>query len=220
MIKDSRYYLDRADYFYELAEDDDSLIPEDDDNDSLIPEDDDNDSFIPEDDDDNDSLIPDNNIIDNYSLIPEDDNNTIDNDSLIPEDNNNITDNDSLTPEYDNDYLTPEPDKIIFKVPVIHQMYNRYYDPITKHYYRSEKIFGDNPVEHIKPVVSTIWYPENKPRTGIVYDPKTKQHYQTDKVYGDGVYTINRKPFLYKPEKRPGSNFYLPVYYEKLKDIE
>lgn len=60
----------------------------------------------------------------------------------------------------------------------------RYYDPITKHYFRADKFFQKSAI------------PQNKLHDKIIYEPKTNKYHCVDKTHmGNGKYTYqyNRK---------------------------
>lgn len=100
--------------------------------------------------------------------------------------------------------LNPKNNEKIIKTKPIHK---RYYDPITKHYYKSET----NDVPQTKD--PEIWYPENKLSYKTIYDPKTGKYYRVDKIYdGDGNFSYQFNKLNYQACKKPGTNFYRPVY--------
>ena len=90
--------------------------------------------------------------------------------------------------------------------------YKRFYDPITRHYYKSEKIFDIEPVT--KPRENPdVWFPENKLSFKTLYDPQTKQYYRVDKVYDkNGTYSYKFDVLEYKPSRAPGTNYYRAGY--------
>jgi hypothetical protein len=104
----------------------------------------------------------------------------------------------------------------------------RYFDPVTKHYYRTEKIFEDNSDEYddnenpSKMVQSNpdVWYPENKLSFKTMRDPDTGKFYRINKVYDkNGNYSYKYNKLNYQAQKKPGTNFYVPVYSLSKKNI-
>lgn len=89
----------------------------------------------------------------------------------------------------------------------------RYFDPVTRHYYRTEDIFlddGDNKEKiHSTSNKPDIWYPENKLSFRTIRDPDTGKYYRINKVYDkDGNYSYKYHELDHKMHKRPGINFY------------
>lgn len=96
-------------------------------------------------------------------------------------------------------------------IPRVKHNHGRYYDPATKHYYKTSDVLEAVPAERVKK--SDVWYPENPLSYKTVYDPDTNQHYSIDKVYNsDGTYRLVYRQLKYRPIKYPGMNHYLPNY--------
>lgn len=163
MIRDPSYYLEKADYFYEMS-------------------------------------------------------NTIDNEIYDEEYDDILIDDTCGNDEYMYIVIDPKESKTTNRkmVPVIRPKYGRYYDPLTKHYFRSEKIFESN--EANKPLKITekepdIWYPEVKPRFKIIKDMDTGKYYRITKIYDqDGKYNYQYNKLTYCPYKKIGTNYYQPIY--------
>ena len=116
----------------------------------------------------------------------------------------------------DNDeYVKIDPVETIEETPTlprIKKLYQRYYDPITKHYYKTESIF-DTQNPETQPKAGEIWYPENKLSYRTARDVDTGDFYNVNKVYDDnGQYSIQYEKLNYRPYKKPGTNFYRPNY--------
>jgi hypothetical protein len=98
----------------------------------------------------------------------------------------------------------------------IKSKYNRYYDPLTKHYYRTEKIFENDGVDDKNKIIekdSDIWYFKYKPMFKIVRDINTGKYYRIIKMYNhDGNYCYQYDKLFYRPYKKIGTNFYYPDY--------
>lgn len=91
--------------------------------------------------------------------------------------------------------------------------YTRYYDPITKHYYKMENMF-DVEVPEKKITKTDIWFPENKLSFKTMRDPKTGNYYKVTKIYGkDGNYDYKYEKLNYRPIKKSGNTFYQPSYH-------
>lgn len=118
--------------------------------------------------------------------------------------------------EYDDDdaVIVAETGPVIQEprtIPRVKHNHGRYYDPTTKHYYKTSDVLEAIPAERVKK--SDVWYPENPLSYKTVYDPDTNQHYSIDKVYNpDGTYKLVYKQLKYRPIKYPGMNHYLPNY--------
>ncbi|MEM0353971.1 MAG: hypothetical protein QXW79_00180 [Thermoplasmata archaeon] len=87
----------------------------------------------------------------------------------------------------------------------------RFYDPVTKHYYKTSLIFETEPTNK---VISTgIWYPENSLGYCTIRDARTGEYYKVDKTYDNGGnYKIRYHKMVYRPRKFPGSNYYKACY--------
>lgn len=86
----------------------------------------------------------------------------------------------------------------------IKPQYKRYYDPTTKHYYKSADIFGIDVEKN-----------HNKNKFQNVPDPKTKIFYSKDnKVWypENKVNSTDKHSKTYVSVKRPGTNFYQPMH--------
>lgn len=90
----------------------------------------------------------------------------------------------------------------------------RYYDPVTKHYYNIDRLFEPNTnPDNIVKKDPIIWYPENKLSFKTVTDALTGKFYRVNKVYdADGKYSFTYDPLNKLVEKKPGTNYYRPVY--------
>ena len=149
---------------------------------------------------DNCNYIDDNNDV--YNVC----NGILDNNNLMYEDN-----------DYIYEYVNLEPvEKII---PKIKPAYKRYYDPITKHYYKIDKIFEDeddgtpNETKTIVIKDPDVWYPENKLSFRTICDPVTGKYYRINKVYdNNGNYSYQYDKLTNLLQKKPGTNFYKPSY--------
>lgn len=93
--------------------------------------------------------------------------------------------------------------------------YSRYYDPITKHYYSTAKVLGnEDPLDPIIKLVkkSGVWYPENKLSYDTIYDPDSNRYYKINKIYNDdGTFTYTYNKIQNKMVKQPGTNYYRPI---------
>lgn len=94
----------------------------------------------------------------------------------------------------------------------------RFYDPVTRHYYRTERRLGDSAYVSdcgdvpLRPFTN-VWYPENRLSKQIIYDANTHTHKKVTKVYdSDGNYSLLYTNVAYKPIKKPGYNNYIPHY--------
>lgn len=96
--------------------------------------------------------------------------------------------------------------------------YQRYYDPITKHYFKTEKILGLEPIIRKKvenPAETDVWYPENKISDRVRYDPRLERYVLVDKLYDpNGKFKIECTPLNHYIEKSPGTNYYRAVYHK------
>ncbi|XWV25800.1 hypothetical protein QJ857_gp1287 [Tupanvirus soda lake] len=94
--------------------------------------------------------------------------------------------------------------------------YKRYYDPITKHYYKTEKVLTNKDVKPIPKDVernAQVWYPENKLSFKTMRDPDTGKFYRVNKIYDDnGQYSYKYDKLQNEMRKLPGTNYYKPVY--------
>lgn len=92
----------------------------------------------------------------------------------------------------------------------------RYYDPITKHYYKNNKILTNEEDKSISKIIemnAEVWYPENKLRYKTVRDIKTGKYYRVNKIYDDkGKYFYTYDRISNEMHKLPGTNYYQPVY--------
>lgn len=90
----------------------------------------------------------------------------------------------------------------------IKPQYSRYYDPTTKHYYRTDKIL-ENPDKNNKIKDDDEWFPENQPSKRIIRDPITGQFIKVTKVYQpDGTYRYVYEKINNRMIKRPGTGYY------------
>ncbi|MEM3062512.1 MAG: hypothetical protein QW303_03055 [Nitrososphaerota archaeon] len=87
----------------------------------------------------------------------------------------------------------------------------RFYDPVTKHYYKTSDIFEAEPAKKV--IRSGVWYPENCLSYRTFHDPRTGEYYKVDKMYDDrGNYKIRYHKMVYRPRKPPGSDYYKACY--------
>jgi hypothetical protein len=122
---------------------------------------------------------------------------------------------DNVEDDFEYEYLKLEPiTKLQAIVSNIKPKYSRYYDPITKHYYRSDKIFDVESAKNKQPAKNPdIWFPENKLSFKTMKDPKTGKYYRVNKIYDtDGNYKYNYDKLNKKMIKTPGTNYYRPSY--------
>jgi len=95
--------------------------------------------------------------------------------------------------------------------------YRRYFDPVTRHYYKSDKILEGSENNSIPVQTSEkytdIWYPENKLSFKTTRDPKTGKLYRVNKNYDkNGNYSYKYNKLNHGAIKRPGTNYYQPIY--------
>lgn len=103
-------------------------------------------------------------------------------------------------------------EEIIIRPKQIKRGHGRYFDPVTKHYFKTEKVLEDSGIE-INPRSGDVWYPQNDLSYQTIYDPLTGSYYDVEKVYNPrGDYSIQFQKLDYRPTKRPGNNFYQPAY--------
>ena len=108
-------------------------------------------------------------------------------------------------------------EEVNIDVPNIKPQYARYYDPITKHYYKTADIVNSG-VSHINALQNKIkdgdvWFPENKPSVRTFHDPKTGKYYRINKIYDqNGNYTYTNDELIYMAHKQSGTNFYRPIH--------
>ena len=96
--------------------------------------------------------------------------------------------------------------------PKIKPQYARYYDPITKHYYKTIDIIGGN-ISQNEIKDGNVWFPENKPNVQTFRDPKTGKYYRINKIYDqNGNYTYMNDELVYMAQRPSGTNFYKPVH--------
>lgn len=133
--------------------------------------------------------------------------------------------------EYEYEYVKLAPvkanitkcqEKIKKKFPTVRAACKRYFDPITKHYYKTDKIFEDDndfTANNFAPPIKTvskkpaIWYPENKLSFKTMRDPITGKYYRVDKIYDNsGKYKFTYDKLNCQAVKKPGTNFYQPIY--------
>lgn len=88
----------------------------------------------------------------------------------------------------------------------------RYYDPINKHYYNTDRMFNPNMdgIVQVGKKDPDIWYPENKLSFKTVRDTNGK-YYRISKVYDlDGIYSYQYNPLNNLVVKNSGTNYYQP----------
>ena len=86
--------------------------------------------------------------------------------------------------------------------------YKRYYDPVTRHYYRTDQVLGIDNTAAAKNA-DGVWYPENQPERKTARDPVTGEHFRITKVYdSNGNYTHQYEKIHRQPRKAPGTDFY------------
>lgn len=105
---------------------------------------------------------------------------------------------------------TPDDIKQIPKCVIKRKIINgRYFDPITKHYYKLEQ----PETKKIPKNKDGVWFPENKPKHEIITDPETGESYYIKKIYNDnGEYFYEKQKIHCQLHKLPGSNYYKPFY--------
>jgi hypothetical protein len=112
---------------------------------------------------------------------------------------------------------TPQ-DTIIKPKIQIKPAFKRYFDPVTRHYYKTEKILENSSIDIIpnsKMVEKNadVWYPENKLNIKTIRDPKTGKYYRINKTYNDkGNFSYTYDKLSNVMKKLPGTNYYKPVY--------
>lgn len=97
----------------------------------------------------------------------------------------------------------------------IKPQYKRIYDPITKHYYKVDKIFENASIAMPRSVEinAEVWYPENKLGYKTIFDPKSKRYFRVNKKYNDnGKYRITYNKLTRQMMKPPGTSYYRPTY--------
>ena len=88
----------------------------------------------------------------------------------------------------------------------------RYYDPETRHYFKTNKI-SDMDILPIAKISDDIWYPEHYPSDNFFRDPISGKLYRIIKIYDtDGNYYFNYKPINHFAVKQPGTSYYKPSY--------
>lgn len=122
--------------------------------------------------------------------------------------------------DYEYEYVKLEPAGTPINIQKqIKPQYKRYFDPITRHYYKTDKIFEDDTDmvqgTNVIPKNPDVWYPENKLSYQFMKDPETGQIYRINKIYDkNGNYYYTHKPLYYQPEKKIGTSYYQPIYRE------
>lgn len=107
-------------------------------------------------------------------------------------------------------------------------VYGRHYDPLTKRFYREDRKVNDEmdlKKNKTKPRIikqmnvrnkDGIWYPENDLSFNIIQDIKTGKFYKITKEYDkDGKFSYIYEKLRYRPEKKIGTDFYMPRYLGK-----
>ena len=110
-----------------------------------------------------------------------------------------------------------EPSSIYTNLSNIKPSCRRYYDPITKHYFKIDKIFEPdtniNEIDQQAVKNPDIWYPENKLSFKTTIDPLTGKFYRINKVYdANGKYSYRYDELNKNAIKQPGTNYYRPVF--------
>lgn len=96
--------------------------------------------------------------------------------------------------------------------PEIKKQYARYYDPVTKHYYKTKNILGMNRAP------SDVWYPENPLGYKTMRDPKTGKYYRVRKIYdNNGNYQYKPDELVYTAQMQNGTNYYRPLHIKNFK---
>ena len=134
----------------------------------------------------------------------------------------NLEDQENLEDDYEYEYVkleptiqtqNSEPTSLLVK-----PQYQRYYDPTTKHWYKTDQIFTTDANVIKNPPITVknpaVWYPENKLSYKYMRDPSTGRFYRVNKKYDEnGNYSFDFKKLNYKPIKQPGTNYYKPNYF-------
>lgn len=190
MNRDPYYYLNKAEYFYKLARKNGYDASCD---------------YNLNDEDLND--------IDNYYICESDD-------DLIDDYENECIDEEN--DDYENEYIDEkekeegEEENDLKKKINIKPAYRRYYDPVTKHYYKTERIFDTNNSEKSNQMIQSnpdIWYPENKLSFKTMHDPITGKYYRVNKIYDkNGNYSYKYNKLNNRMQKKPGTDYYVPIY--------
>lgn len=141
------------------------------------------------------------------------------------ETDNLVDDINDTKSESEYEYIEIKPNSNIAIKPIkqtitnIKPMYKRYFDPVTRHYYRTEKIFNDidnsscNIEQNTPKKNPDIWYPQNKLSFKTMRDPISGKYYRINKIYdNNGDYYYKCDELKYNIQKKPGTNYYIPVY--------
>ena len=130
-------------------------------------------------------------------------------------------DDDSDDFEYEYIKIEPNvnsdvPNESIVTTLKIKPQHKRYFDPVTRHYYKTDRMLENINTISLPKGVGTnaeIWYPENKLSYKTTIDPKTGRFYRVNKIYDDkGKYSYSYDKLTPEIHKRPGSSFYKPFY--------
>jgi len=69
-------------------------------------------------------------------------------------------------------------------VPISGLQYKRYYDPVSRHYYRTDDILENSTPQAITDLkFSGTWFPENRQGFQVITDPQTGITYRVNKIY-------------------------------------
>ena len=109
------------------------------------------------------------------------------------------------SPKYEEIYSPTEEIEIV--QPLIKSAYKRYYDPITRHYFKTDKILDiDMEPDDIDP--TDVWYPEHQPKNNLIRDPNNGKLYRVNKIYdSDGNYHYQYKPVNHFATKKSSNNY-------------
>jgi hypothetical protein len=125
----------------------------------------------------------------------------------------------------DEPVICNEIEKVIETPIKINPICKRFYDPLTRHYYNTSRILGQDSVNitltcghNSQPISKKIncntWYPEVSKGYEVIRDPKTGKYYRVKKIYdNDGGYTYRYEGVVNIPKKRPGNSFYQISHY-------
>ena len=118
--------------------------------------------------------------------------------------------------ELDNDIYYKEINNIQTYKPTL----KRYYDPVTRHYFKINNDTDDNIIIDDNVIIDdnlitddNVWYPIHQPINNLVRDKTSGKLYRITKIYdANGDYYYNYKPINHFAIKKPGTNYYQPSY--------
>lgn len=119
--------------------------------------------------------------------------------------------------EYDIETSNPNvSEEVVVTDLRIKPQYKRIYDPVTKHYYKIDRIFEDADASIIPKSIeknTELWYPANNLSYKTMFDPKTNRFYRVNKIYDDkGKFRITHDKLTQQMIKLPGTSYYKPIY--------